>query len=211
MSKITTVLFDFDGVIVDTERQYDEFFIQMNERKQLGVDDFAESLKGKRIVEALDLLYPQFSDELKKEIVAEATVFELAMDYPLVAGAIDFIRYLKSAGYKIGLVTSSHEEKMEVAMNKLSLNGVFDTEVMAGRIAVGKPDPMCYLLAAQDLGVAVDECVVFEDSFAGVTSGVAAGMKTIGVSTTLPKEVLEKITPHIISDFGNLEEVKALL
>lgn len=211
MLPITTVLFDFDGVIADTEGEYDEFFDKLSDELRLGVADFAAQIKGTRLKEVLELKFPQFSETLKKRIVEKTTTFELTMDYPLVAGVMDFIHYLKSNGYKVGLVTSSHEEKMKIAMGKLSLNGVFDTEVMAGRITAGKPNPMCYLLAAKDLNVSPEACLVFEDSIAGLQSASAAGMRTVGVSTTLPKEELQKITPDVIADFADLECLKNYL
>lgn len=191
MSKITTVLFDFDGVIANTEPLYDVFFAQLDKKIDLGIPGFAASLKGKPIAEALSIHYPQFSESLKKTIIEETKAFELTMDYPLVNGVMDFIRFLKSNKYKVGLVTSSNKVKMDYAMKKLRLNDVFDTEVMAERISKGKPVPECYLLAARDLNVNPQECVVFEDSLAGLQAGISAGMKVIGVTTTLPLEEIK--------------------
>ncbi|NDV47829.1 HAD family phosphatase [Paludibacter sp. 221] len=208
MRGITTVLFDFDGVITNTEPQYDVFFEKLTHDFQLNVSNFAANIKGKRLAETLDNEYPQFSADLKKQIVAVTKDFELTMNFPLVAGVMEFINYLKASGYKVGLVTSSIEKKMRVALTKLNLNGVFDTEVMAGRITYGKPDPMCYLLAADDLGVKPEECIVFEDSIAGVKAGVAAGMLTVGVSTTIKESELRNLTPYVIPDFSDLKTLK---
>ncbi len=211
MSGITTILFDFDGVITNTEPQYDDFFAELNEKLHLGIDDFAESLKGKRLTEALEILYPQLGEKVKEEIISETFDFELSMDYPLVPGVMDFINDLKTKGFKLGLVTSSHEAKMRIAMTRLHLNGIFDTEVMAGRITKGKPDPMCYLLAAEDLKSSPAECIVFEDSLAGIQSGSSAGMKVVGVSTTIDKAELLKLTPEVIPDFTDLNYLQKLL
>jgi len=211
MSNISTILFDFDGVIADTEPLYDVFFEELDKKIDLRIPGFAASLKGKPIVEALNIHYPQFSEELKKRIIDEIKAFELTMDYPFVNGVMNFIYYLKSNGYKVGLVTSSHEMKMDYAMRKLQLNSIFDTEVMAGRINKGKPAPECYLLAARDLGVSPQECVVFEDSLAGLQAGISAGMKVIGVTTTLPKERIKELTSNIINDFTCIDELKKLL
>lgn len=199
-----TLLFDFDGVIVHTEPEYDRFFEALVRDMQLPVEHFAERLKGKRLVEALAEEFPQLDEGQRAHVVEATRRFELSMNLPLVPGVLDFIGQVKAKGYKTGLVTSSIEPKMEVALDKLGLaQGVFDTVVMAGRIERGKPDPMCYLLAAGDLGVPPADCIVFEDSLAGVQAGLAAGMTVIGVATTLPRERLLAMTPYVISDFQN--------
>lgn len=205
-------LFDFDGVIVHTEPEYDRFFETLVRDMRLPVEHFAERLKGKRLVEALETEFPQFSPEQKGRIIEATRRFELSMNLPLVSGVLDFIRKSKVRGYKVGLVTSSIEPKMEVALAKLGLaEGVFDTEVMAGRIERGKPDPMCYLLAADDLGVLPGDCIVFEDSLAGVQAGLAAGMTVVGVATTLPYKRLAALTPYVIQDFRDVQLPHGLL
>ena len=125
------------------------------------------------------------------------------MDYRFIPGAGDFIRELKAHGYKLGLVTSSQEGKMRVALEQLDLQDAFDTVVTAGRVTLGKPDPECYLLAARDLAVAPGECVVFEDSIAGITAGQRAGMKVVALATTLPIEELVMRVTHILPDFSD--------
>ncbi len=206
------LLFDFDGVIVHTEPEYDRFFETLVRDMRLPVEHFAKRLKGKRLVEALETEFPQFSPEQKGRIIEATRRFELSMSLPLVSGVLDFIRKSKARGYKVGLVTSSIEPKMEVALAKLGLaEGVFDTEVMAGRIERGKPDPMCYLLAADDLGVLPGDCIVFEDSLAGVQAGLAAGMTVVGVATTLPYKRLAALTPYVIPDFRDVQLPHGLL
>ncbi len=209
---IKAVLFDFDGVIANTESQYDCFFEQLGEKLHFNIPDFAARLKGTRLPEALDKQFPQLSESLKKDIVRLTYEFELQMNYPLVPGVIDFIQYLRKSDYKIALVTSSDEEKMQVAMEKLNLTDVFDSEVMSGRIDRGKPDPSCYLLAASDLQVSPSECLVFEDSRAGVQAGIAARMHVVGVATTLPADVLKEYQPDdVISDFQDMNRLLSCL
>ena len=78
---------------------------------------------------------------------------------------------------------------------------MFDTIVTADRITKGKPDPMCYLLAANDLNVSPADCIVFEDSFAGIQAGTDAGMRVIGLSTTNPEETLKNKVYEVIPNF----------
>ena len=108
---------------------------------------------------------------------------------------------LKEHGVQIGLVTSSDNAKVKRAFRLLHLDNLFDTLVTADRITQGKPDPMCYLLAANDLNVSPADCIVFEDSFNGIQSGKDAGMRVIGLSTTNPAESLRDKVYEVIPNF----------
>ena len=70
---------------------------------------------------------------------------------------------------------------------------------------------MCYLLAAEDLGSAPEECVVFEDSFHGIQAGKSAGMRVVGLSTTISKKDLAEKVNHVIPDFSDLKQVVGFL
>jgi len=108
------------------------------------------------------------------------------------------------------LVTSSDDAKLKRAFRLLKLDNLFDTVVSADRITKGKPDPMCYLLAASDLHVSPSDSLVFEDSFAGIQAGTNAGMRVIGLSTTNSEESLKDKVYQVIPDFQNItfEEYK---
>ena len=211
MAKKTTILFDFDGVITDTEPQYDIYFNSLAEKYNLGINNFALQVKGVTMPNILQKYFSDFSDEDIKNIIDETTAFERQMDFQFIPGVDDFIKYLKKNNYKIGLVTSSQDFKMKIALDKLSLTGVFDTEVTANRIVQGKPDPMCYLLGAKDLGSDPSECVVFEDALFGIQAGTAAGMRVIGVDTTIPAEQLKDKVYAVISDFTDLPRLLSFL
>ncbi len=207
MNNITTVLFDFDGVIADTEPQYDIYMDAIGERYNLGIKNFALQVKGTTSPDIMKKYFSHFSKEEQDNIMNELAEFELQMDFPLVKGAMNFINYLKENKYKVGLVTSSQDFKMERALDMLNMSDTFDTEVTAVRITEGKPNPMCYLLAAKDLNVSPSECVVFEDSFHGIRAGKDAGMRVVGVSTTIPAEQLTDKADHVIPDFSDLQQV----
>ncbi|MDU1892562.1 MAG: HAD family phosphatase [Dysgonomonas sp.] len=211
MPKISTILFDFDGVITDTEPQYDIYFDQVGIKYNLGFDNFASKVKGVTMPDIIDKYLSHLPAETIHAIKEETDVFERQMDFSPVAGALEFIQYLKKNGYKVGLVTSSQEFKMEIALKALNLTNVFDTEVTADRITKGKPNPMCYLLAAKDLGVEPSECLVFEDSFYGIQAGLDAGMSVVGVSTTNAEADLKKMVGNVIPDFSDTEILKSLI
>jgi HAD superfamily hydrolase (TIGR01509 family) len=202
------ILFDFDGVIADTEPQYDLYFNRLSEEYGLG-ENFAAKIKGVTVPNILEQYFSAFSENVKQKIVADTLLFEKNMDFRFIRGAEEFVDYLKTKGCKTALVTSSPQGKMDIALEKMGLS--FDTIVTATQITHGKPNPMCYLLAAENLGVSPNECVVFEDSIAGIQAGTAAGAKVVGLATTLPAEVLKNYTQNIIADFGDLEKTLAYL
>lgn len=206
------VLFDFDGVIADTEKQYDKFFDQALIKYNLDIPGFALKLKGTQLPEALNTQFPQLPVQLRQQIIHDEHEFGLQMDFPLVPGVTGFISRLKEQGIKIALVTSSVEEKMAIALRKLGMEGLFDTEVMAGRVTRGKPDPMCYQIAAADLGLQPADCVVFEDSLAGIQSGLSAGMRVVGVATTIPEPRLRELKVYdVIHDFTDAEKLNLIV
>ena len=134
-------------------------------------------------------------------VTRESTEYEKTMPLPPMAGSIEFIRMLKEHAVQIGLVTSSDKAKGKRAFGILHLDNLCDTLVTADRITQGKPDPMCYLLAAKDLNVSPEDCIVFEDSFNGIQSGKDAGMRVIGLSTTNPAESLRDKVYEVIPNF----------
>lgn len=204
--KITTIFLDFDGVVADTEPLYGIFWGQMADKYHLGTD-FPALIKGMTMTAIFDRYFPNVPEEERQEIVRDCQSYEGTMDYREVAGAIDFIRLLKQKNYKVGLVTSSPGSKMGRALGQLCLEDVFDTVVTADRIQQGKPHPMCYLMAATDLRVKPQECVVFEDSFSGIEAGNRAGMKVIGLATTNSAEAISGKVHAVIPDFSDAGKV----
>lgn len=196
-----TAFFDFDGVIVDTEPIYDLYWNEMGERYHTGIPNFAAHIKGTTLPSIIKNFFSDRPKAEQEEIIRNATEFEQQMPFPTVPGALEFIQLLKENGVKIGLVTSSDNAKLNRALRLLNLEKTFDTIVSADRITQGKPDPMCYLLAAKDLQKAPKDCLVFEDSFAGIQSGNNAGMRVIGLSTTNPQEAIQDKVYQVIPNF----------
>lgn len=199
--ELKTALFDFDGVIVDTEPIYDIFWNEAGIRYQTGIDNFAAVIKGTTLPYIMETYFSDRTEEFRQMVVKESTEYESAMPLPAMPGSIEFLHLLKEKGVRIGLVTSSDNSKVERACKLHHLDNLFDTIVTANRITKGKPDPMCYLLAASDLGVSPANCIVFEDSFAGIQAGTAAGMRVIGLSTTNPEDSLKDKVYEVIPNF----------
>ncbi len=197
-------LFDFDGVIADTEPLYDHYWNEAGERYHTGIPHFASHIKGTTMPYILEKYFSDRSETFRQQIVRESEAFEQQMPFPPVPGALDFLHLLKDKGIRIGLVTSSDDFKLKRALQILHLESFFETIVSADRITRGKPDPMCYELAATDLQVAPSDCIVFEDSFAGIESATRAGMRVIGLSTTNPGTELRDKVYAVIPNFEGI-------
>jgi HAD superfamily hydrolase (TIGR01509 family) len=201
MKRHIAALFDLDGVIIDTEPQYDIFWRRMGQKYGLGIENFEQLIKGTTLTDIIALYFSHLSPETQQEIVAANKTFDLQMDILPVPGALEFLASLKAAGIKLALVTSSDDKKLDYVFRILPVRTCFDVLVSAGRVTEGKPNPACYLLAAHDLDIHPENCYVFEDSFNGIAAGNAAGMKVIGLSTTNPAESIRDKTLKTIPDF----------
>ena len=200
---LKAALFDFDGVLVDTEKLYDVFWDEMGERYHTGIPHFASHIKGTTIDGLIEKYFADRPEEEKQQIIAESNHFDWNMPMPPMPGSFEFVRMLKAHGVQIGLVTSSDDKKLAHAFHELPfMEGLFDTIVSANRITRGKPDPMCYRLAAQDFKRKPEDCLVFEDSFAGILAGKGAGMRVIALSTTNPAAQLEGKADYVIPDLA---------
>lgn len=198
------VLFDMDGVILDTETQYCVIWKHVSLKYNSGIDNLEYAIKGTTLPNILEKYFSHLTDDERKSMVEELYDFERKMDYNReIDGAFRFVNELKKNGIKVGLVTSSNDDKLSSVYKQNDIRPIFDTIVSANRITKGKPDPMCYLLAAQDLGFEPKDCFVFEDSFAGIESGRRAGMTVVALSTTHPDEELVGKAEYIIPDFSN--------
>ncbi|MDU1892163.1 MAG: HAD family phosphatase [Dysgonomonas sp.] len=212
-NKITTVLFGLDGVVVDTERDYDKFWNKIAQENELKIDNFPAIIKGMTLNSIIELYFTISSTEEKQAIKQACAAMEQSIDYKkaIIPGVLDFIKYVKDTDYKVGLVTSSPSTKVKVVLEQLGLNGTFDTIITSDSIKKGKPDPMGYVLAKTNLGVQSSECIVFEDAFTGIKAATYAFMRVIGVSTTLSEDFLKDYTYGVISDFSDTEKLKTFL
>lgn len=177
------VLFDLDGVLVDTEPWWDGVraeFARAHDRPW-GPDDQDAVMGGNSrewaavMRERLDL------GHLDQDAIQDAIVAGVVDRYrtseapPLIPGAADTVRRV-AATHPVAIASSAHRAVIEAAVDALGIRWVLDEIVSSDDVAAGKPDPGVYLLAAARLGVDPARCLVVEDSVNGVRAGKAAGM-----------------------------------
>lgn len=206
-------LFDFDGVVADTEGQYTLFWNEQGRRYRPDISSFGNIIKGQTLTQIFDKYFGGQTDV--QAVLDEALVrYEGEMCYDYVPGVTCFLADLRAHGVKTAIVTSSDDRKMRnVYHAHPELAGLVDCILTADLFTCSKPDPECFLLGASRLGVEPKECVVFEDSFHGLEAGRRAGMTVVGLSTTNPAEQIRDKAELVIPDFTNFgyEQMKRLL
>ena len=205
ISDFSAVLFDLDGVIVDTEGQYSLFWKQIGEEYMPGMPDFALAIKGRTLTQIYDTYFPDAAD--RAAITERLNAFERQMDFPYIAGAREFLEALQAQGVPTAIVTSSNCDKMACLYARHpEIKNLVTTVLTAEDARRSKPAPDCYLAAAERLGADISNCIVFEDSPSGLAAGRASGAFVIGVSTSLAAAEIEPLCDAYIEDFKEFIE-----
>jgi HAD superfamily hydrolase (TIGR01509 family) len=182
---IGAVVFDLDGVILQTEEVWDEvrgrYIVEQGGR----YDEKAQRAM-------MGMSAPEWSRYLSDELGVPGTPEEISADIvrlmearyreelPLIAGAREAIERM-AACWRLGLASSSNRPLIDAALELSGLAGFFRATVSSEEVARGKPAPDVYLEAARRLAVPAELCVAVEDSHAGIRSAKAAGMHAIAI------------------------------
>lgn len=214
MDKLKAALFDLDGVVFDTEPQYTVFWGGICRQYHPEHPGLEHEIKGQTLTQIYDRWFsgPLLSEQ--DSITARLNDYEQQMHYDYIAGFEPLIATLHHHGVKTAVVTSSNIPKMEsVYRYQMGFCSLFDAILTSEDFERSKPDPDCYIKAAQRLETENDECVVFEDSFNGLRSGRAAGMTVVGLATTNTVEAIKPLSDLQLKDYDGLtfERLEALL
>lgn len=205
MSKLKAALFDLDGVVFDTEPQYSLFWSEQGRKYHPEIPNLSNEIKGQTLTQIFDKYFSGNLKTFQPVITADLNRFESAMCFEYVSGFESFVSHLRANGIKTAVVTSSNRAKMEsVYSRRPEFKELFDRILTSEDFRESKPAPDCYLTAAAGFGVTPDECLVFEDSFNGLKSGRAAGMKVVGLSTTNSPEAIAPYSDIVVPDYDGL-------
>ncbi|MBS6601494.1 MAG: HAD family hydrolase [Clostridium sp.] len=212
MNKIKAVLFDMDGVIFDTEREYlkeweaifkkygykmkKEIYISVMGRGRKKVKEIFKEKFGEDL--PIDKMYIE-KDKMLKKAVENNKV-------PLKEGALELLEFLKENGYKIALATSAKRERVKIQVSHAKIENIFDAIVCSEDITNSKPDPEIFLKAAEKVCVNPENCIVIEDSEAGIKAAFNA--KMMGFHIEDLKKADESILKYSYKNFKNLIEIK---
>lgn len=205
-------IFDMDGVLVDSIKVHMEAFAEYARRRGVTVDtSIVMAMSGYGNDEIFEALFPR---EIVESVGAKRLGDEKEAIYreiyaPTLApmrGLVDFLDALMRHGVKLAVGTSAPKANLDFVLDGLGLRPYFDALVYSDMVTRSKPDPEIYLRATHDLGLAAEECLVFEDAIAGVEAARAAGVKVVALSTSIAAERLLQ-TPGVVlavPDFAGL-------
>lgn len=198
------VLFDLDGVLVDSEREYTLIWERINKEFPTDVPNFAERIKGTTLENILSLHYPD--PEVRKNVERRLLEEESKMVYRYCPGAHELLEDLRRSNVPMALFTSSNEIKMDHLYNDIpGVKDFFDVIITGDMVRHSKPDPEGYLKAARELGLKNGKWVVVEDSLQGVKAGKASGGSVMGVAGTLPAKVLEPYCNEVVETLNGID------
>lgn len=184
-------LFDLDGVIIDTESQYQEFWGSIGREFMPHMPDFATRIKGSTLV-AIHENY--FRDPaVRAEVDRRLDEFETTMNYRIFPEGLAIVKAARSKGIPCAIVTSSNQMKMELLRRQQpQLTSLFDHVFTAEDAGRSKPFPDCYLNAMHHFGATPEDCVVFEDSVNGLKAARESGAFVVGLTTTHPAQTVSQ-------------------
>lgn len=197
-------LFDLDGVVFNTEPQYTIFWGEQCREFHPEHPGLEHEIKGQTLAQIYEAWFSGPLADKQVLITERLNQFEQQMTYDYVAGFEQYIRALRQQGVKTAVVTSSNQPKMQaVYARRPEFKTLFDAILTSEDFERSKPDPDCYLKAAARFGLKAEDCVVFEDSFNGLRSGRAAGMRVVGLATTNTADSIRPLCDMVISDYLN--------
>jgi HAD superfamily hydrolase (TIGR01509 family) len=196
--KIRAVIFDLDGVLVDSEQVWDDARRQLTEdRDGRWSESATQDMMGMSSTEWSRYMHEVLGVKLPSEEISAAVVRRMEGLYhehlPLIPGACETVERV-AARWPLGLASSANRPVIEVVLELSGLGGFFETTVSSEEVARGKPAPDVYLEAARRLRVDPVLCAAVEDSSSGILSAHAAGMRVVAIpNRTFPpsEEALE--------------------
>ncbi|MBQ7691403.1 MAG: HAD family phosphatase [Muribaculaceae bacterium] len=199
----TGVLFDLDGVLLDTEGTYAQFWTAVDERYPTGVPDFALSIKGSNLQEILGSHFPDA--EVRQQVWEMLDGFQQRMRFDLFPGAVKLVEALRKAGIPCCVVTSSDQRKMEgLGVQHPDLLPLFDGIVTGDMVSHAKPHPECFLKGAGLINRDIGHCIVIEDSLKGLQAGRAAGARVVGLTTTYGSDQVRPLCDLMADDISQI-------
>jgi HAD superfamily hydrolase (TIGR01509 family) len=207
--KLLAVIFDLDGTVLDNEDEYGiafkETLLKLGQKTNV---DFPHT-QGIGMEENWIRLIPKYkintkksTEELSKE--TQEAYLKMLPRVTLKEGVRNFIQEVKDSGIFVALATSNSWSTVEKVFDALNLEEVFDVMTTSEEVRLKKPDPEIFLLTAQKLGIDPENCLVIEDTEAGIKAAKDAGMKVIAIARDSKHAEVLKDAKKVIYDYGEL-------
>lgn len=212
LKNVKAVLFDLDGTLVDSMWMWTDIDVEYLGKYGYELPpELQKEIEGMSFSETAVYFKKRFSlpqslDEIKAEWI-EMAKYKYAHEVPMKPGALSFLRYLKEQGIRAGIATSNSRELLDAVMDSLGLDQYIDCNMTSCEAGAGKPAPDIYLKVAKRLGVSPEECLVFEDTPAGIQAGHNAGIRVCAMEDSHvadQKSEVCRMADYYIHDFGQV-------
>jgi HAD superfamily hydrolase (TIGR01509 family) len=207
-------IFDMDGVIIDSNPFHKIALKKFCQKygQDLAEEQLKEKIYGRTNRDWITNVFGKL-DEKKLRAYADEKealfrkIYE--QDVHALSGLITFLEAMDRLGIPRAIATSAPRANVDFTLSHTGIEKYFTLILDESFVSKGKPDPEIYIKTAEALGLAPENCIVFEDSLSGVTAGKRAGCKVVGVTTTHSREELSE-TDLVINDFTEIDP-KALI
>ena len=214
LDNIKAIIFDMDGVILDSESISDITWKKAAEERGLSVtDEILNACRGSNKNDTIQTLKKYYGSNFDSEAFLERTSelfhqIEEKDGIPLLPYAKEILQYLKPRS-RMALASSTRGPTVERQLRAAGVIDFFETRTTGEMVEHSKPNPEIYLMACKSIGVEPNECVAIEDSLNGIRSAHAAGLNPIMVIDKV--QPTDEIRAMCVAVFESLEEVKKLL
>lgn len=206
---LKALLFDLDGTLADTDPIHFQTWRELLLQYDLAIDPafYRAKFSGRRNQEIVQELLPQLSDEAGEELSQKKEAgFRVQAESLLtpMPGLSEVLAWAEAQNLKRAVVTNAPVENARFMLRVLNLEEMFPIVILGDELPQGKPDPLPYQTALQQLGVAATEAIAFEDSSSGLRSAIGAGIPTVGIASTYEPDQLYAIgATLVIKDFAD--------
>lgn len=204
---IKAIIFDMDGLMIDSERVTFECYQERLKDMNLTMDEeFYKTLLGKPIKGIYQRFYDVYGNDFPIQNVIQDVHQLMAERFetegvPVKKGLVELLHYLKDNNYKTIVATSSNRDRVDKILAQAKITEFFDDSICGDEVTKGKPNPEVFLKSCQKLGVNVDEAIVLEDSEAGIQASYDANIKVICIpDMKYPEKQYKEKTFKILKD-----------
>lgn len=208
---IKAVIFDMDGLMIDSERVTFESYQEV--LKPMGLtmsEEFYVTLLGKPVKGIFERFYNVYGNDFPIEDVIRECHNVMAKRFetygvPIKKGLKELLYYLKKNNYKTIVATSSNRDRVDIILKQAGITQYFDDSICGDEVSHGKPDPEVFLKSCQKLNVSTNQAIVLEDSESGITASYNAHIKVICIpDMKYPEKQYQQMTYKILDNLENV-------